>query len=114
MTMPHAMSDANAAPLRLTLLGRSYCHLCEVMEQALMPLILDLGFEVEVLEIDDFPDLEARYDELVPVLLHEGRELCHYHLDSAVVIAHVTDYYARHPQTPRLCQAPPPADESAP
>lgn len=89
------------APLRLTLLSRTYCHLCHEMEAAIMPLMLEFGFEVEVLEVDDFPELEARYDELVPVLLHGETELCHYHLDTAAVRAHVQDFYVRYPATPR-------------
>jgi thioredoxin reductase (NADPH) len=32
-------------------------------------------------DVDANPDLEAKYDELVPVLLHGRNELCHYFLD---------------------------------
>lgn len=43
-------------------------------------------FDIEVLDVDADPLLEARYDELVPVLVDgEGNELCHYFLDSAKV-----------------------------
>lgn len=38
-------------------------------------------FEIEVVDIDADPVLEAKYDELVPVLEAEGKELCHYILD---------------------------------
>ena len=55
------------------------------MEQALMPLAKEIGFAVEVLDVDASADLEARYDQWVPVLLHEGSELCHYFLDEAKV-----------------------------
>ena len=45
-----------------------------------------VSFAVEVLDVDADPELEARYDELVPVLAdHEGSELCHYFLDHAKV-----------------------------
>jgi hypothetical protein len=50
--------------------------------QALRP------FELEIIDIDSDPGLEARYGELVPVLAGAGNELCHYHLD----IAKVNDY----------------------
>ncbi|CAB1369363.1 Glutaredoxin (fragment) [Denitratisoma oestradiolicum] len=43
------------------------------------------GFEVRVVDVDADPVLEARYDEWVPVLEAEGRELCHYFLDEAKV-----------------------------
>ena len=71
--------------IELTLVSRSYCHLCLDMEQALAPLLAEAGATLTVLDVDADPELEARYDELVPVLLHEGRELCHYHLDHAKV-----------------------------
>lgn len=72
---------------KLTLISRSYCHLCHDMEVALAPLAAEFGIEVEILDVDADPQLEALYDELVPVLLHEGEELCHYFLDAARVRA---------------------------
>jgi len=68
-------------PVELTLLSRSYCHLCHDMEMAVAPLAAEFGAEVVVVDVDAFPDLGARYDELVPVLLHGENELCHYFLD---------------------------------
>jgi thioredoxin reductase (NADPH) len=65
----------------LTLLSRSYCHLCHDMEVALAPLAEEFGATVSVVDIDADPALEAKYDELVPVLLHGDAELCHYFLD---------------------------------
>lgn len=39
-------------------------------------------FEVSVVDVDADPALEAKYDELVPVLAGEDDvELCHYFLD---------------------------------
>jgi hypothetical protein len=37
------------------------------------------------IDIDTDPALEALYDELVPVLVLDGVELCHYRLDEARV-----------------------------
>ncbi len=76
---------------RLTLISRHYCHLCQDMEVALGPLAKELGFALEVLDVDADAALEKRYDELVPVLLHEGRELCHYFLD----VGKVRDYLSK-------------------
>jgi thioredoxin reductase (NADPH) len=67
--------------IELTLLSRSYCHLCHDMEVALQPLVEEFGVQVKVLDVDADPALEAKYDELVPVLLHGETELCHYFLD---------------------------------
>jgi hypothetical protein len=42
-------------------------------------------FELEIIDVDSDPELEARYGELVPVLAGRGNELCHYHLDAVKV-----------------------------
>ena len=43
-------------------------------------------YDIDVVDVDADPVLEAKYDELVPVLLDgEGGELCHYFLDAAKV-----------------------------
>jgi glutaredoxin len=71
----------------LTLYGRAWCHLCEDMRAALEPLLAEFGAHVDVIDVDADPDLEARYNELVPVLVCDGVELCHYHLDEVRVRA---------------------------
>lgn len=43
------------------------------------------SFEVAVVDIDTDPVLEAKYNDFVPVLEADGRELCHYFLDTAKV-----------------------------
>ena len=55
------------------------------MESALRPLVCELGFSLEILDVDADPELETRFNEMVPVLLHEGVELCHHFLDVAKV-----------------------------
>jgi len=69
----------------LTLYSRAWCHLCDDMRAALEPLLAELGAQVEVIDVDSDPSLEARYNELVPVLLCDGIELCHYRLDESRV-----------------------------
>lgn len=71
--------------IELTLISRSYCHLCHDMEVAVVPLSREFGATVTVLDVDADPELEARYDEWVPVLLHGAVELCHYHLDESKI-----------------------------
>jgi thioredoxin reductase (NADPH) len=55
------------------------------MEAALAPLAAEVGAEVVVLDVDADDALEARWGELVPVLLHGDTELCHYFLDEPKV-----------------------------
>ena len=79
-----------SASKRFTVLSREWCHLCHDLVAALQPIATEYGWEVEVIDVDQHPELEARCDELVPVLLHGEHELCHYHLDEAAVRAYCT------------------------
>ncbi|MEM5293585.1 glutaredoxin family protein [Burkholderia sp. JPY481] len=79
----------------LTLYGRAWCHLCEDMRAALEPLLAESGAQVAVIDVDSDPLLEARYNELVPVLVCDGVELCHYHLDEARVRAALAAHASR-------------------
>ncbi|MFN3986548.1 MAG: glutaredoxin family protein [Rhodocyclaceae bacterium] len=72
----------------LTVMSREWCHLCHDLIDRLRPLASELGWEVEVVDVDRHPKLEARWDELVPVVLAGDVELCHYHLDEAAVRAY--------------------------
>ncbi|WP_025600432.1 glutaredoxin family protein [Burkholderia sp. WSM2230] len=69
----------------LTLYGRAWCHLCDDMRAALEPLLAEFDAQVQVIDVDSDPLLEARYNERVPVLLCDGVELCHYHLHESRV-----------------------------
>jgi hypothetical protein len=51
------------------------------MLQALARLQPLLGFEFSVLDVDDDPQLAARYGDRVPVLLAGDTELCCHFLD---------------------------------
>lgn len=76
---------------KLTLLSRTYCHLCHDLEAALAPIAAEFGIDVEVLDVDADEALEGKWGELVPVLLHGETELCHYFLD----VAKVRDYLSQ-------------------
>lgn len=83
--------------ITFTLLGRSYCHLCQDMLEALQALCANKKVieahgpcAVEQIDVDNHPDLVVLYDELVPVLIgnKEGQppvQLCHYFLDHETV-----------------------------
>jgi len=73
--------------VRLTLLSRAYCHLCDEMRQALQPLLAAHAVALDVIDVDAHGDLEARWGDKIPVLLAGTRELCHYRLDRGAVTA---------------------------
>ena len=55
------------------------------MRQALLPYQQQYGFELNVVDVDEDENLVARYNELVPVLLHGEHEICHWHLNEAAL-----------------------------
>jgi len=85
-------SAGGRATLRLTLYGRGYCHLCEEMLAALAPLREEFGLAIDVVDVDSDAALEERFGALVPVLMHAGTELCHYHLDAGKVRAYLANF----------------------
>ena len=60
---------------KLTVLSREWCHLCDELVEALRPLALELGLDIEVIDDDLDPSLEERWGELVPVVLSGQTEL---------------------------------------
>ena len=78
-----------AVEQRFTVMSREWCHLCHDLVDALRPLADAAGWDIEVIDVDQHPDLEARWGEWVPVLLHGEHELCHYHLDEVAVRAYL-------------------------
>jgi hypothetical protein len=77
---------------RLTLLGRAWCHLCDDMRNALLPLAAKQPFELEVVDVDGDPELERRYGEDVPVLFAGATELCRHRLDPVRVAEYLSNY----------------------
>lgn len=74
---------ADRAPVRLRLLGRSYCHLCDDMRVALAPWIERNAVTLEWVDVDADAGLEALHGEKVPVLFAGDQEICHYFLDES-------------------------------
>jgi thioredoxin reductase (NADPH) len=70
-----------------TVLSRQWCHLCHELIAALEPVAARHGWRIEVVDVDEHPALEARWNEWVPVLLVGEREICHHRLDREAVNA---------------------------
>jgi len=82
-----------ASEAKLTIYGRSYCHLCDEMVDALQRWCADRGLrtDVEMIDVDADAALEERFGDRVPVLVGNGVELCHFHLDPAAVAAYFAE-----------------------
>ena len=61
-----------AVPVRVTLVGRPGCHLCDDARAVVAAVTADLGVGWQELSIDDDPDLRARYAEQIPVTIVDG------------------------------------------
>ncbi len=72
---------------KLTVLSRTYCHLCDDLLAALAQFQGRYDFDIEVVDVDSRPELEAKWGDKVPVLLDGELEICHYHLDARAVDA---------------------------
>jgi len=66
----------------LTLYGHGWCSLCDEMYAQLLPLATEFKFSINVVDIHDEPELEARFGEDVPVLCAGTTELCRHRLDT--------------------------------
>jgi hypothetical protein len=62
------------------------------MFAALEALRVELAFDFDVLDVDSAADALVRYDELVPVIEADGRELCHHFFDEAKVREYLTHF----------------------
>ena len=59
--------------MRLRLLSRPDCHLCEAMRAEVDALLGDAPREWEVVDIDGDPALSTRYGNEIPVLFVNGK-----------------------------------------
>lgn len=68
-------------PPTLTFYYRDGCHLCEDMWQHLQLIRDRRPFDIELVDVDGDPDLQARYGTLIPVLGAGKQVICNYYLD---------------------------------
>ena len=61
-------------PVRLTLITRENCHLCDVAKEALARVATRAGEAWREVDVDSDPDLQAEYWDRVPVILLDGEE----------------------------------------
>ncbi len=71
-----ALSEAN-----VVLYYGNGCHLCERARGVVAEIRREIPFELEEIEIDGDPGLEARYREWLPVLEIDGERAFVYHVD---------------------------------
>lgn len=75
--------------LHLTLLSRGYCHLCDLMRDAVLAHPAAHGIALDVIDVDAHPELEAKFGEQVPVLMSGEHVICWGRFDRAAFDAFV-------------------------
>ncbi len=79
---------------RLVLLGRSYCHLCTELAEALQAHLQGRPIQVDWLDLDEAEHLEERFGEHIPVLFGDAApsqpgsvEICRHRFDPVALDA---------------------------
>jgi hypothetical protein len=68
---------------RVTLIGRSGCHLCDEARAVIERVTADLGVTWDERSIDEDPELRTKYAEQIPVTLVDGRRHDFWRVDEA-------------------------------
>jgi len=77
--------------LKFILYSRSACPLCEDMEDELRPFVEKYSITVNRLYIDNETALQDLYGDKVPVLTFDDEIICHYFLDTEILLRTITD-----------------------
>jgi glutaredoxin len=72
-----------AAPRDVTIYSRPGCHLCEEAKTQIAPLLKEFGARLTEINIDEDPELRARYDYDVPVIFLGSRKAAKHRVDVA-------------------------------
>lgn len=72
---------AAARPVRITLIGKPGCHLCEDARAVVARVAAETGVAWEERSILDDPALAERYAEEIPVTLVDGRQHDYWRVD---------------------------------
>ncbi len=79
----HTSERESEEPVRIQILGRAGCHLCDVARDVVELVAAETGTGFVEVDIDADPWLKARYGDYVPVVLVDGVEHSHWRVDAA-------------------------------
>ncbi len=68
----------------ITVYSRAGCHLCELLVEALLPMVRG-HLRVDVVDIDSRPDWQEAYGTRIPVVEYDSQFVCQYSLDAAAI-----------------------------
>ena len=81
------MQDKQRPTLVLQLYGRTYCHLCTDLLEALTPKLAGLPVSVDWIDLYEHEEWEDQFGEHIPVLKYGDFEICRHRLDEAALSA---------------------------
>lgn len=68
----------------ITVYSRAGCHLCELLVEALLPLVRG-QLRVDVVDIDSRSEWQEAYATRIPVVEFDSQFVCQYTLDEAAI-----------------------------
>jgi glutaredoxin len=68
-------------PRDVTIYARPGCHLCEEAKAQITPMLKEFGARLTEINIDEDPELRARYDYDVPVIFIGARKAAKHRID---------------------------------
>ena len=82
--------DPTGGPLRITLIGKPDCHLCDEARAVIARVAADLGVGWEERSILEDRQLAEEYWEQIPVTLVDGRQHDYWRVDEGRLRAALT------------------------
>jgi glutaredoxin len=72
--------------VRVTLLTRTDCHLCDEAREAMLRVRAATGVDWNEVDVDSDPELAGEYGDRVPVVLLDGAEHGYWRVEEARLI----------------------------
>jgi glutaredoxin len=66
---------------KVVIFSRQNCHLCHEAEEIVREVLLEISFDLEVINIDGNAELESLYGEEVPVTMINGAKHDYFSVD---------------------------------
>jgi len=66
---------------KVVIFSRQNCHLCHEAEKIVREVLLEISFELEVINIEGNAELESLYGEEVPVTMINGAKHDYFRVD---------------------------------
>jgi glutaredoxin len=66
---------------KVIIFSRQNCHLCHEAEKIVREVLLEISFDLEVIDIDGNAELESLYGEEVPVTMINGAKHDYFRVD---------------------------------